>query len=119
MLFDNNLIQLKFSPEKPYVSFAIRVYGAEVFYIQLDSLEKLKLINTMFGDFKNRLYNKVEFLRSLQLFNSQVKKPLVNGFEFGFDTDVNMAVLNKKDGQREVKGAKTEFKLKNDIRYVL
>jgi hypothetical protein len=95
------------------------VYGAEVFFIQLDSPEKLKLISNLFGDFKNRLYNKVEFLRSVQLFNSQVKKPLVNGFEFGFDSDVNMAVLNKKDGKREVKGTKTEFQLTNDLRHVL
>lgn len=82
----------------------------------MDSPEKLKLISDLFGDFKNRLYNKIDLLRTVQLFNSQVKKPLVNGFEFGLDTDINMAVLNRRDGKREVKGTKTEFSLKNDLR---
>ena len=78
----------------------------------MDTPQKLQLARGLVGDWKNKLYQEVNLLRSLQLFNSQKKKPLANGFEFGVDTDANLAIFQTRNGKREVKGAKTEFNLK-------
>lgn len=90
----------------------MRLYGAEVFFTQLDRPEELQRIGSLFRDFKNILYKERSILRNAQLFTSAVKKPLLNGLEFGANADINLALLHTRKGSRKETGSKTEFNLK-------
>ena len=84
------------------MSLSLRVYGADVFYSELDSGEKL---NTLFSAFSNPkqsgLYMQKNVIRNLFLFDTYVQHPLMNGFEFNTRLDATFGLLVVGGGNRE------------------
>ena len=90
------------SGEKAYLSLALRVYGADVFYSELDSREKLfKFFDAARNPKENGLYMQKNVIRNLFLFDTYVQHPLLNGFEFNTRMDAAFGLLVVGGGDRQ------------------
>lgn len=110
---------MKYSAEKPYGSLSVRLYGSEIFFSQLDNLEKISKIGGFFGDLKaTLLYKETERIRNLVVFESHMHKALINGFEFQPAYSVGFSSYLSRGGQRTEKETGREFNFKFFHRYL-
>lgn len=95
----------------------IRVYGAEVFYSELDDMEELKrLVIFLRSPREHLLYKQIDKIRNVLLVDSRVRKPLVNGLEFNTFMDVSIGLLTSKDSKKDDSASKRDFDINNFYR---
>jgi hypothetical protein len=108
---------LKATAEKPYISLALRVYGSEVYYSQLDNIDNLKKLGIFLKETpKDRLYKAVDVIKNFHLFDMRVRQPLRNGLEFNTFFDTSFAVYVKKESQKTENPKNYTFDIKNFYR---
>lgn len=111
---------MKFNRNKPFLSVLIRVYGSDVFYSELDTMEKLKALSDFIRNPREKiLYNQVNTIRNMFLVDSRVRQPLLNGFEFNTFMDSSLGLLIVKQSSKTENKDTKDFKINNFYRYLL
>jgi hypothetical protein len=105
--------KLRYVEESPKVTFGLRVYGSQVFYSKLDSTEEMKNLTDYFRSPLDNLYRQMMIIKNVMLWDSRIKQPLMNGFEFDTSLDVTVGLLVSKASTRQVQDVNTKFDLEN------
>ena len=81
-----------------------------MFFSKLDSLQEIQQFALFFKNIKNSLlYKETLRIRNLYLFDSNIKKPLLNGFEFGGKIDVTFSSFLSRSGKRDEKDSNVDL----------
>lgn len=84
----------------------------------MDSLEKIIQAAKLLENFKiDRLFKEVDRIRNVFLFNSNVQKPLLNGFEFEQSFDTTLSTYRFREGDRKDQGSTVDFNFRYFYRY--
>jgi len=106
--------KLRYTEESPKFSFGLRVYGSQVFYSKLDSTQEMRnFTDLFFRSPLDNLYRQMQVIKNVMLWNSRIKQPLMNGFEFETSLDVTAGLLVSKASTRQVQDVDTKFDLDN------
>lgn len=107
--------KLNYSSEKPYASLSIKLYGSEIFFSELNNSEKLlKVGKFLRNPRESLLYAQVNAIKNVFLIDSNVRQPLMNGFEFNTFMDVSASLLiQKESSKKDLPNEKREFVLNN------
>lgn len=96
------------------MSVLIRVYGSDVFYSELDSLDKLKRLSDFLRNPReNLLYAQVNTIKNMFLVDSRVRQPLLNGFEFNTFMDASLGLLLVKQSSKTDTNEIRDFNVRN------
>jgi hypothetical protein len=99
------------------MSLSFRVYGSDVFYSKLDSAEEFKrLANYLKNPRETALYRQTKTIRNIFLFETTVKQPLLNGFEFETHFDGSLGLFISKGSTKTKVDSDLEFDLNNFLR---
>ena len=107
---------MKYSEEKPYLSLSIKQYGSEVYFSQVDSIEKLTQMFNSHAD-SSDLYRQMNLIGNLYLLKYSVQQPLANGVSFKTSANVGLGTLVQQASSKQEKDQNTEFKVNNFYRF--
>jgi hypothetical protein len=96
---------------------SIRTYGADVFYSELNTVEKLRSLALFLRNRDKILYSQVKTIKNYYLVKSRVRQPLSNGLEFNSFFDITGGLLILKRSSKTDQEEKREFSIKNFYRY--
>ena len=106
--------KLKFTSEKPHISFSVRCYESEVYYVELKEMEDLvKFAEFLRNPRDTTLYRKVEYIKSAVMLDKRIRKSLVNGFEMNAFVDITAATYASKNSKKVDSPTKREFDINN------
>ncbi len=106
--------KLKYTSEKPSISLSLRVYGADVYFSELNTIENLRrLAKFLLNPREHILYSQVKAIKNLFLIDSRVRQPLANGFEFDSLVDVSASLLISKASSKEDSENGRDFNIQN------
>jgi hypothetical protein len=96
---------------------SIRTYGSDVYYSELNTIEKLRTLALFLRNRDKFLYSQINTIKNYYLVKSRVRQPLMNGLEFNSFFDITGGLLILKRSSKTDLDEKREFSIKNFYRF--